>query len=950
MPWRVHKAAISIHILSKQALHWEHHFHLFPRTPHRGRLSEHTLANPATRCLSLDTAPRASLHGFSPHQKPKPKTSASNATFSHLPFSISPPRLTPRLPKPLRKLLLPPDPNPHWGKTGEPPLGPKGPKGAPGAPGRRGASLVSARANHRGAHRETRDPPTPLIRRDKQRQKTGSEGRRSSSPRSGPAPLRIPTRTERFTLETCGDMGTAPGARFTPSPPICKGRQSSPTPPNRGAFQGTGPYPANTPFLGAPPFTKKRNSSGAPAAFSGSVCVYRTGRLAAPISAHSREAPNQASVHPAAPVLRQKGPTWAPHSTPASKPASRLLPIESTLVDDRFDVRTATGHHQVSSAFACPGRVFTILRVLSRALLPTSPMGSGRDGAGGAPDARSAGIPPGPACAGLHLHCAVGARRHPLTRACVRLLGPCFKTGRVGLPLSPQTPSAQRGPIPASGARRRADTDCGQSGPVDSRAGAGGPVRPEEGDARYIVRGPGKRRGGSGGSVKRSAEGGKPLCPRALPGDPEPVAAHRKEDVRPEEADPTGGRSQRRSKPHRRADDRRVESTERTARHPIRYTSERGHALWETALNNPTPGKSGTRGGGRYRPATGLLGLPPIKDSGPPAPAPGELALPCRPLDGPAARSSERGGRGTTPEGQTTLPPPERPSTADGRRQREGFTTGSRAPVHTRADRRLERGRREPTVSNQLRLGGRATEKPRRVLLLGTKDERAPATPQPRKRLGVPIEGKRPSDRRSPGWTGPHSSWIGGAALRQALEWSPGGPIRDLTKPAKRVGTTGGVLARGVSRGRTGGTASPRRASRPAGRRESWRSIDRPGTTGKTGVSRPRSGFGAFREDIRGAAWPPGRPVSSRRRQTGRLGLAQRVSAPSPGEAPPTLGGPGAPRLWPGHPGPGTSSGPRVGPGPGPRPGPPGLPQAPQARVSGSALNPPIGHGPPATT
>ncbi len=42
------------------------------------------------------------------------------------------------------------------------------------------------------------------------------------------------------------------------------------------------------------------------------------------------------------------------------------------------------------------------------------------------------GIPPEPAGASLHLHCAVGARGHPLTRACIRLLGPCFKTGWVG--------------------------------------------------------------------------------------------------------------------------------------------------------------------------------------------------------------------------------------------------------------------------------------------------------------------------------------------------------------------------------------------------------------------------------------------------------------------------------------------------------------------------------------
>ena len=45
---------------------------------------------------------------------------------------------------------------------------------------------------------------------------------------------------------------------------------------------------------------------------------------------------------------------------------------------------------------------------------------------------RWAGIPPQPASAGPHFHCATGFCLHPLTRACVRLLGPCFKTGRVG--------------------------------------------------------------------------------------------------------------------------------------------------------------------------------------------------------------------------------------------------------------------------------------------------------------------------------------------------------------------------------------------------------------------------------------------------------------------------------------------------------------------------------------
>ena len=54
--------------------------------------------------------------------------------------------------------------------------------------------------------------------------------------------------------------------------------------------------------------------------------------------------------------------------------------------------------------------------------------------AGVAPWPLTTGIPP-PATARLaigHFHCAAGFRLDPLTRACVRLLGPCFKTGRVG--------------------------------------------------------------------------------------------------------------------------------------------------------------------------------------------------------------------------------------------------------------------------------------------------------------------------------------------------------------------------------------------------------------------------------------------------------------------------------------------------------------------------------------
>ncbi len=86
---------------------------------------------------------------------------------------------------------------------------------------------------------------------------------------------------------------------------------------------------------------------------------------------------------------------------------------------------------RVSSGFALPRHSspsFGYHRTRSCSTCPT--LRARR--AGGAPPLWGGGIPPEPAGAGLHLHCAVGARGHPLTRACVKLLGPCFKTGSVG--------------------------------------------------------------------------------------------------------------------------------------------------------------------------------------------------------------------------------------------------------------------------------------------------------------------------------------------------------------------------------------------------------------------------------------------------------------------------------------------------------------------------------------
>ena len=63
-----------------------------------------------------------------------------------------------------------------------------------------------------------------------------------------------------------------------------------------------------------------------------------------------------------------------------------------------------------------------------------------------------------PTSAGLYFHCAAGLIQDPLTRAHVRLLGPCFKTGRVGDRSTRRKPSV----TPASHASANRDAAaCG---------------------------------------------------------------------------------------------------------------------------------------------------------------------------------------------------------------------------------------------------------------------------------------------------------------------------------------------------------------------------------------------------------------------------------------------------------------------------------------------------------
>lgn len=96
------------------------------------------------------------------------------------------------------------------------------------------------------------------------------------------------------------------------------------------------------------------------------------------------------------------------------------------------------------------------------------------------------GIPPQPARAGPHLHCAAGFRAQPPTRARARLLGPCFKTGRVGSRRRRGPRAPRRGRVRPGGAARSGRTE--RSPPPSTAApGAGGPGRPRP--ARRRARG-----------------------------------------------------------------------------------------------------------------------------------------------------------------------------------------------------------------------------------------------------------------------------------------------------------------------------------------------------------------------------------------------------------------------------------------------------------------------------
>lgn len=170
------------------------------------------------------------------------------------------------------------------------------------------------------------------------------------------------------------------------------------------------------------------------------------------------------------------------------------------------------------------------------------------------PPGGGAGIPPQPARAGPHFHCATGFRKRgdPLTRARVRLLGPCFKTGRVGCRhrRRPLAPAGERGPVPALGDATRSGRTEDSPPRSGSRAGSGGPrprrcPRPPRRQPRRTARGgrreraeraqralnpaaPGSGEVRAGGAVKRAAGAACHLRPEPFQADPEPVAAHRR--------------------------------------------------------------------------------------------------------------------------------------------------------------------------------------------------------------------------------------------------------------------------------------------------------------------------------------------------------------------------------------------------------------------------------------
>ncbi|XP_072920101.1 uncharacterized protein, partial [Hemitrygon akajei] len=166
-------------------------------------------------------------------------------------------------------------------------------RGHPPARGRRAPQLGRSTGRARRASRVATAPPLP----------GGRGGGASSSRGSCPAPLRTPARPTQplepilipklriwladFPYLHCSNMPEAvhlgdllriwvrPGARLTPSPPDFQGpARVHRTPPEPRRFPGHGPLSRDEPIPGRPALHKeKRTLPGAPAGFSGIVCV-----------------------------------------------------------------------------------------------------------------------------------------------------------------------------------------------------------------------------------------------------------------------------------------------------------------------------------------------------------------------------------------------------------------------------------------------------------------------------------------------------------------------------------------------------------------------------------------------------------------------------------------------------------------------------------------------------
>lgn len=95
----------------------------------------------------------------------------------------------------------------------------------------------------------------------------------------------------------------------------------------------------------------------------------------------------------------------------------------------------------------------------------------------------------------LHFHCASGPKQDPVTRAHVRLLGPCFKTGRVGdRPTRREPPEPHAGRILTNGATRRPSTR--RVGRPHGGSPVGAPAQPQRGGDGKVLTGTHRPRSG----------------------------------------------------------------------------------------------------------------------------------------------------------------------------------------------------------------------------------------------------------------------------------------------------------------------------------------------------------------------------------------------------------------------------------------------------------------------